>query len=613
MKIALRSHPGRVDPRLVRAALNVIMRSTTTATGLAVVTAAATAAAVGGSGPAWWTLLLVCSVGLVSFGIAFQVQEQYWRFQGEPPLFSGALPYLGHALDFGKDHAALLRRISAKCGKKDPAFTLYIAGKRMTFIRSPLDFSRVLREGQRSLQFRPVANEILKLGFGIHGVNFQGKTFEDWNKQNEPQWAMIRGKPLIKLMAKTQIELCRALEGMENSVDQKSGWQREEDLFKLVQKLMWTATGRSMFGDIFDTVSPDAEGNTGLDVAKGWFETFDKWFPLLAGGAPPKYLPGCAESMAGISDLFGKCKPDDLPGFVSEIIRFRQAYLHKHFEPHTVGGLQLAFVWATMANTIPTAFWALYFAIRDPTAMKKCRAEAEKTLGPWLRGYRQGSTNSSSREVAEKSALNIAEILNNMPCIQSVVLESLRLCIGSITLRESMLDFDLVLDKGRGSVRLRKGDRVVLAPTFTHYDKDIYPDPFAFIWDRFLVAPGENPGAAKLPSRGGSLSASLQIPRRTLLGRKLADTISLQPFGGGHTMCPGRHFALAEIKAFLALILVSFEFNFDNKLAAADGVIRTTAKDFPGFEQSRAGLGSLPPSSAVPCMWRRRAMTSSSR
>ena len=104
-------------------------------------------------------------------------------------------------------------------------------------------------------------------------------------------------------------------------------------------------------------------------------------------------------------------------------------------------------------------------------------------------------------------------MLKDMPVLSSVVDETLRLCIASITVRRAMESFELHLPSG--SVHVREGDRVVLAPTLTHMDPDIYPDPERFVYDRFC-GPSSKP--------------------RFKQGRRVPPTVALQPFGGGQSM-----------------------------------------------------------------------------
>lgn len=68
----------------------------------------------------------------------------------------------------------------------------------------------------------------------------------------------------------------------------------------------------------------------------------------------------------------------------------------------------------------------------------------------------------------------------------------------------------------------------------------------------------------------------------------------LMPFGSGSTMCPGRHFALNEIKQFLCLLLLYFDLELE------EGQTRAT------LDPSRAGLGVLLPNNDVHFRYRLR-------
>lgn len=66
------------------------------------------------------------------------------------------------------------------------------------------------------------------------------------------------------------------------------------------------------------------------------------------------------------------------------------------------------------------------------------------------------------------------------------------------------------------------------------------------------------------------------------------------PFGSGATMCPGRYFALNEIKQFLSLLLLYLDVELE------DGQARAT------LDPGRAGLGILLPASDVRFRYRKR-------
>ncbi len=70
----------------------------------------------------------------------------------------------------------------------------------------------------------------------------------------------------------------------------------------------------------------------------------------------------------------------------------------------------------------------------------------------------------------------------------------------------------------------------------------------------------------------------------------------LMPFGSGSSICPGRYFAVNEIKQFLCLLLLYFDLQLD------EGQARVTV------DSSRAGLGILLPATDVRFRYRLRTV-----
>ena len=88
----------------------------------------------------------------------------------------------------------------------------------------------------------------------------------------------------------------------------------------------------------------------------------------------------------------------------------------------------MAIVWAIVANTMPAAFWVLYFLLVHADA----RAAAMSEL------HRSGALASS----ADDAPVGIGGVgltptaLESMPALDSIIIETLRITSGSITMRE---------------------------------------------------------------------------------------------------------------------------------------------------------------------------------
>lgn len=153
--------------------------------------------------------------------------------------------------------------------------------------------------------------------------------------------------------------------------------------------------------------------------------------------------------------------------------------------------------------------------------------------------------------------------LDKMPVLDSIINEAMRLSSASMNVRVAKEDFMLHLDN-QEAYRIRKDDVIALYPPMLHYDPEIYEDPYEYKFDRFLDENGQ------------------EKPTFYRKGRRLR--YFNMPFGSGVTKCPGRFFAVYEIKQFLSLVLSYFDME-----------LLDPATKVPPLDQSRAGLGILQP------------------
>lgn len=188
---------------------------------------------------------------------------------------------------------------------------------------------------------------------------------------------------------------------------------------------------------------------------------------------------------------------------------------------------------------MPKAFWALYFIVRSREALEAITAEL------------------ASVATSSSAALS-PEQLDKLLGLDSAILEALRLTSGSIIMREvvSNSGHELALPGLDQSVFLRSGDWAALFPPLLHYDSRLFPEASEFKHDRFVGEKGR------------------------------AQARHVKPFGGGVSMCPGRFFAVREVKSFVALALARYEWRIPN--GGQDAKI-------PPFDSSRSGLGIYPP------------------
>ena len=249
------------------------------------------------------------------------------------------------------------------------------------------------------------------------------------------------------------------------------------------------------------------------------------------------------------------------------------------------GRMQVAMVWAAVANTVPAAFWTLYFCLRADGVLESLRDELNKAA-----------------TVADP-AKDLTKFLTQLPLLDSCISEALRIASGSLALRMVTRDTTLKTEAG-AEFSLRRGARLMFCPSQLHYCEEVHRNADVFQHDRFIESTkasatkdetdADDATGTTNANANANANASVSGNGYALRGKKLKN--ALMPFGGGITMCPGKTFARAEIKSFVAQML----FNFDLRLLdAANDAAGPEASDFPGYFPGRAGLGIYPPGKAV--------------
>jgi len=397
---------------------------------------------------------------------------------GEPPLVRPRLPFLGHALAMGRDLVAVLRACQLEHGD---VFTLLVAGQRMTCILDPADFLPVLK-AQDKLTFHEVGETFGSRVFGYEPLPAGPGLDEVVGLYN----LHLKHAALDTLTARMDARLRAAMDRFAGDA-----WQGDE-LFAFTARCMFTAGVETLFGgDIDDRYLAD-------------FRRLDRWFALIASGAPDLLFPGVRRARDCIRARVSVAHAE-----ASAFIRAREVSLDRITSRRNRDHYQVAILWASQANTVPAAFWSLAHVLAHPDA----RAAV----------------------VDELAVHGVGEI-SRLRVLQSCIDETLRLRSDSLTLRLVQRDCDLALAGGR-SMTLRAGDRVALCPQITHGDPEVFADPECFRFDRFLADDG---------------------PRQfTKRGKRVP--IPLMPYGGGVSMCPGRFFANNEVLQFVGLALTCLD------------------------------------------------------
>ncbi|XP_013375562.1 PREDICTED: cholesterol 7-alpha-monooxygenase [Chinchilla lanigera] len=481
------------------------------------------------------------------WGIAVVVPCCLWlifgirrRKIGEPPLENGLIPYLGCALKFGANPLEFLRANQRKHGH---VFTCKLMGKYVHFITNSLSYHKVLCHG-KYFDWKKFHYTTSAKAFGHRSIDpSDGNTTENIQSTFTKT---LQGAALGALAEAMMDNLQLALRPAGGAGAR--AWVTE-GLYAFCSRVMFEAGYLTLFGS--DPARQDAQRALILRSLDS-FREFDRVFPALAAGLPIRAFAAAHRARERLAAGLGHERLR-ARARVSELIRLRM-HLNdtlSSFDDAEKARTHLALLWAAQANTIPAAFWSLFQTLRSPEAMKAAAEEVSKALES------SGQLGVGGRPVR----LNQMQ-LNALPVLDSIIKEALRLSSASLNIRTAKEDFILHLEDG--SYNIRKDDIIALYPQLMHLDPEIYPDPLTFKYDRYL---DEN-----------------RKTKTTFYSNGIKLKYYYMPFGSGATICPGRLFAVQEIKQFLILMLLYFE------LELVESQVKC-----PPLDQSRAGLGILPP------------------
>ncbi|XP_042187948.1 cytochrome P450 7B1 isoform X2 [Callorhinchus milii] len=399
------------------------------------------------------------------------------RRDGEPPLEQGWIPYLGLALEFTRDPQAFLLSCQQKNGD---IFTVYLAGKYVTFILDPFLYQFVIQKNKQ-LDFQEFAMDLSSKVFGHPHLN--DPKIPVSNEQLHKLYNYLQGKELNNLIESVMRNLNHRL----NLEQLKSTEWKTDKLLDFCYRTMIEVSFASLYG-----TSPCDEQKQISELMQK-FRKFDKMFPYLVAKIPIKLLWNTKRIREDLINYFISRELDGRLN-MAFVIEKRKEFLeqHKYLQDHDIAG----------------------------------------------------------------SAIN----------------ETFRFCSASMNIRVSQEDFTLKFQEDR-RIQLRKGDCVAIYPPLVHMDPEIYNHPEVYKFDRFM----EN-GKEKTTFYKGD--------------KKLR--YYLMPFGSGSSMCPGRYFAINEIKIFITLILGIF----DIEIVKEEKLIKQ--------DINRAGLGILHPNSEVCFRYRLR-------
>ncbi|CAN9515213.1 unnamed protein product [Ophioblennius macclurei] len=501
-------------------------------------------------------LLLLLSLAAVLLGGLHLLGAFRRRRPGEPPLDKGPVPWLGHVLEFRRDTLKFLERMRRKHGD---VFTVQLGGFYVTFLQDPLSFGAFTQESRDKLDFGRFAGQLVRRVFGYVGTEDDRKILHLASNKH------LKGEGL-KVLTESMMS------NLQNVMLHKLDWDSDrrtwiqDGIFTYSYNVLFRAGYLSLFGNRAAPSGAEEKDRTESQDLFSEFRKYDRLFPNLAYGVLP---PGQWREAERLKAHFWKALSaqklktrDNISRWVWDMQQTKEELgMHESM----IDRYNFVLLWASQGNTGPSSFWLLLFLMKHPDAMAAVKEEVDRVLRESGQSARPGGP------LVDLTR----EMLLQTPVLDSAVEETLRLTAAPLLTRAVQVDMTIKMVDGR-QFAIREGDRMSVFPySVLHLDPEIHPEPHSFRYDRFL-----NPDRTRKTDfyKEGT---KLKFPT--------------MPWGSGVSMCPGRFFATNELKQFIFLMLIYFEFELQNP-----------DQEVPEIDGSRWGFGSMQPVRDVPFRYRLR-------
>jgi hypothetical protein len=456
----------------------------------------------------------------------------------EPKELPYSVPILGHLFGFFGNSDTLLTHARKYMGDTREPFTLTVAGMR-TYILTKADHANRVYKDAKSFSYEEFVQSMMRiLGNSEASVKAMytplPKDKEGFpNPHGKPLGILFRemhvhqlnpGKNLDFLEERFYANFCQYLapESMKRDLSYVSDKTSNSIVVPLTQ---WCS-------DFFVRAGQDAYFGPKLaEIDSGLTDSF-LVFDELSYQVIYQYPNFLARKMQAARDrslrglaTYLKLPKDQRTGDAWFVKAMEDEMRNIGMNDQDMAIAALTIYWAINTNTRKAAYWLISYLVQDPELMDVVRKETAPA-------FRADGT------------ADFEYLHTSTPHLDAAWTEMLRLAAYSASVR--FVADDVVL----GGKTLRKGNRLIIPYRQLHMDESVFGgDALEFRHTRFV----ENP--------------------------RLATSSNLRPYGGGATMCPGRHVAKRAVLLFVAMVLR----DYDIELEGTAGLEPDMSKPAPGL------------------------------
>ncbi|KAI0446707.1 Pfs, NACHT and ankyrin domain protein [Xylaria telfairii] len=522
-------------------------------------------------------------IALVVIKFLFNLILYHYRhaYQGNvmgqvPPLYPALVPYLGSVLELVLNHGSFARRISGKL----TANRVRLLGKDYYYLQDRETLERLFKH-------KAMASAIEMYAYSQYNVIGISKQSADIIRADN-SGPFPQPHPTSNVLPHNRVEALthsvsfRGLTGpglrpttrrymkgiLRNFEVITTEWTEVGDLARYFREKVGEAALRSIIGPTMFRLNP-----TFLDDI---FE-YDKVLPYYTLGLPRflmrLVLPKAYRIRERLADQFKSwykyarehADPslvdpdgDGDPIWGSEMMRNRQQLLNAdNHDDDTLAHLDTGLAWASIGNVVLVTMLSVYHIFRDEELLRRVRHDLQEYLSTQTRTIHEIDPQQLAKEV---------------PLLSSIYAETMRLYIRIYSMYSSPYE-----DVNLGKWVLPKGVLALVMSHPNHMDASFWntrdgKHPVQTFWaDRFMVDPSD-PSSGPINPECYQTAPWHEQPRS-----EKKPYFSLEgcqgawlPYGGGHSMCPGRFLAKAIIVFTSALIVLGYDMEFKAALEITD-------------------------------------------
>ena len=433
----------------------------------------------------------------------------------EPPLVNPGIPLIGHAIGIARYGPKYFQSTSTKTNS--PIYTLKIFSGTIYIITAP-SVVNIVSKNTKTISFNPFIAEV---AIRITHCSPKARKIIERDMERSDSYvteihnhiiaAMAPGSELQRLTAST---VRCAWSGFLAPVENKE--TPTISLYSFLREMLTISSTNAIYGSK-NPFSAD------LKVQQAYWDYIGSINSLIINVQQQLIARKGHKAREYLATTFEKYLTDCDKSSV--LTKGRRDIAKKHgMNDADVARTEVGNMIGILVNTVPMLFYLIVHIYSDPELLADIRQEIDENV--------------IHAEGREKPQFVIPAVQNSCPLLSSTFHETLRCYSEGATVR--LVCEDTVLD---GRVLLKKGGIVQLPSSVIHRDPATWGDA-SFHARRFLKSDTEDKAS--------------NIRSSTAAG-------AYRPWGGGSTLCPGRHLATNEVMTIAALVVWRFDMRPANR------------------------------------------------